>query len=385
MTQRRVGVGVIGQGFIARAHSYALAQLRLLTPAVLLEPVVLCGADLTRAEANACAWGFQRATRDWRDVVAARDVDLVCVFTPNDLHHPIVLAALEAGKAVLCEKPLGRTLAQSRELAVAAARTPVLQACSFNYRFMPAVQLARQLVGEGALGEIAHFRARYLQDWGWDAPHDWHHDEARAGTGAFGDYCHVIDLAHHLLGDVARVSAEALTVRTERQDRTGVTRPVSVEDAYAATGRLATGALLALECSRVATGRKAQQLFEINGELGSVWWDMEDLNHLWFHRAADGATAGFRRILVTEAQHPFLSSWWPAGHTLGWEHALVHQWLGLAVALADRDTAPPDPQATFEDGWRADIVVDALARAAASGQVTHIDYRSDNDQTERHA
>lgn len=372
-TTAEIRVGVVGQGFIGRAHSFALQQARLLEETG-LRPIVLCGRDAARAEANAQLWGYERATDDWRAVVEAPDVDLVCVLATNDLHHPIALAALAAGKAVLCEKPLARTLPESQELAEVAARADAaLTACSFNYRFMPAIELARRLIAGGELGEITHFRARYLQDTGFSSRHNWHHERERAGTGAIGDYCHVIDLAHHLVGDVARVSAETLVYRSERPDADGVSRPVTVEDAYVGAGSFASGALLSLECSRLSSGRKAQQLVEVAGDRGALWWDMEDLNHLWLHRAADGATAGFRRILVTEPQHPFVAHWWPTGHGLGWEHSLVHQWVGLARALR-AGAAPEVPQASFEDGRRADVVVHALAHAAQTRRAVPIAY-----------
>ncbi len=367
-----IRVGVVGQGFIGRAHSLAIHQAHRLGVGG-LRAVVLCGRDRDRAEANAALWGYERASDDWREVVEAADVDLVCVLAPNDLHRPIALAALAAGKAVLCEKPLGRTLLESEELAAASAAANALSACSFNYRFVPAVELARRLLAAGELGQVLHFRARYLQDWGITAARRWHHDRAQAGSGAIGDYCHVIDLAHHLVGDIARVSAESLIAREERPDADGVPRPVTTEDAYTASGRFASGALLALECSRVAAGHKAQQRIEVEGERGALWWDMEDLNHLWLHRVADGANAGFRKILVTEPEHPFLSNWWPTGHGLGWEHSLVHQWIGLGRALADGERPAP-PQASFEDGRRADVVVHALAEAAATRRATAIDY-----------
>jgi len=379
MSRPRVRVGLIGQGFIGRAHSLALGRLRQLGEPVLV-PTVLCGRDHDRLEPNARRWGFDHVTTDWREVVTSPDVDLVAILTPNHLHHPIALAAFQEGKAVVCEKPLAATLADSREMTAAAARAGQLHACSFNYRFVPAIELARRLIAAGELGEIAHFRARYLQDWGWDAPHGWHHEQRLAGTGAIGDYCHLIDLAHHLVGDIARLSADTLRLRSDRNDASGASRPVTVEDAYVASGRFAAGALLSLEASRAATGRKAQQWVEINGERGSLWWDMEDLNHLHVFRAADGDTAGFRRVLVTEPQHPFLSDWWPTGHTLGWEHTLVHQWHGLDRALAS-GKAPAVPQASFRDGLRADVVVHALAAAAAQGTRMEISYDATPDAT----
>jgi predicted dehydrogenase len=372
MPRTTIGIGVVGQGFIGRAHVHAVNQLRRLEDSG-LELRVLCGRDPARAEENARVWGFDRAVTDSRAVVEAADVDVVCVLATNDLHRPIAIAALQAGKSVLCEKPLGRTVEDSRAMLRAAQATQRLSACSFNYRYMPAVELARQMVLEGEVGEVAHFRAQYLQDWGWDAPYAWHHDRDQAGTGAIGDYCHIIDLAHHLVGDIASVHAETLTVAAERADASGALRPVSVEDAYVATGRLVGGALLSLEASRVATGRKARQGFEINGRCGSIWWDMEDLNHLWVHRGPAGARAGFAKILVTEPEHPFLARWWPAGHTLGWEHALVNQWAALERSLVE-DRWPVPPQATFADGWRADVVVDALARSADTGRALSIDY-----------
>lgn len=373
MSRAQLRVGVVGQGFISRAHTHAFMQLRQLGLAAEVQPVVLCGHDPRRAQQNAGRWGYQHATVDWREVVTAEDLDLVCVFTPNDLHHPIALAALRAGKAVLCEKPLGLTLEQSHEMAAAAQAAGALCACSFNYRFMPAVALAKRLIGEGAIGRISHYRARYMQDWGWHTVHNWHHERDRAGTGAIGDYSHIIDLAHHLVGEIECLSAESLTVSPERKDRSGEMRPVSVEDAYVASGRFVDGGLLSLEASRVASGHKAQQWIEVNGDQGSLWWDMEDLNHLWLHCVADGERAGFRRIMVTEPAHPFLSHWWPTGHGLGWEHSLVHQWIGLAQAFAEGGR-PLAPQASFEDGVRADAVVDAIVRAARDGGRVPVEY-----------
>ena len=210
MKGARLRVGVVGQGFIARAHTHAFMQLRQQDVSVRVDPVVLCGYDRARVAVNAGRWGYERSTSDWRDVVTADDVNLVCVFTPNDLHHPVTVAALQAGKAVLCEKPLGLTLPQSREMALVAQRAGVCAACSFNYRFMPAVALARCLIEQDQLGRVSHYRARYLQDWGWSTSYDWHHDRKRAGAGAIGDYSHIIDLAHHLVGEIESVSAETL-------------------------------------------------------------------------------------------------------------------------------------------------------------------------------
>jgi predicted dehydrogenase len=368
---RGFGVGMVGQGFIGRAHASALQRLRALEP-TRLRLVALCGRDVERARRNAAAWGFDRAEGDWRAVVEADDIDVVCVCATNDLHREVSLAAMAAGKTVVCEKPLGRALEESAAMLRHARTSGLVHMCSFNYRYVPAVQLARRLLDSGEIGAVVRFRAQYLQDWGWTAPHDWHFERRFAGPGVIGDYCHIVDLAHHLVGDVARVSAETLTVAATRPDRAGIVRPVDVEDAYVASGRFASGALLSLEASRVATGRKAQHVFEVSGELGALWWDMEDLNHLWFFRRDDGATAGFRKILVTEPEHPFMGRWWPTGHTIGWEEALVHQWSAVGAALADGRVH--DPQATFEDGWRADAVTHALVSAAASGSAVDVDY-----------
>jgi predicted dehydrogenase len=364
MSPPHIDIGMVGHGFMGRAHAHALHTLgHVAPPSRPVRLAVLAGRDPARTERMARQLGFERWTTDWREAVADERVEIVANLAPNDLHAVVSIAALEAGKHVVCEKPLGRDPGESRRMLEAAVTSGRVHACSFNYRFAPAVALASDLVRAGRIGRPVHFRAQYLQDWGWRAPFGWHFDAERTGTGAIGDYAHVIDMARHLVGEIEEVAAHVATFVPERADDAGRAREVTVEDAYVASGRFATGALLNLECSRMAHGRKAHQTFEVNGEEGTIRWELEDFNRLRVLLADDAEPRSFRDVLVTEPQHPFLRWWWPTGHVLGWEHTFVHQWAGILEAVAG--AAPlPARQATFEDGWRADLVVAAIGRAA---------------------
>jgi predicted dehydrogenase len=300
-------------------------------------------------------------------------VDLVDVCTPGDLHAEVAIAALEAGKHVLCEKPLANTLAEAEAMAAAAARAAargVRAMTGFNYRRVPAVALARQLVTEGRIGQLRHVRASYLQDWLVDPsfPLTWRLQRERAGSGALGDLgAHIVDLAQYLTGElIAGVSAVTATFVAERPlaeapgaaPRSG---PVTVDDAAVFTARLASGALASFEATRFATGHKNQLRIELNGDRGSLAFDLERLNELEFYDRAEGAEAGFRRISVTEPGHPYLSAWWPPGHVLGWEHTFTHEVRDLVTAIA----AGTDPAPSFADGLQVQRVLAAVEQSAA--------------------
>jgi predicted dehydrogenase len=332
----------------------------------------VCGRDKAAAQAVADRFGWAAAETDWRALIERDDVDLIDISAPGDLHAPIAIAALEAGKHVLCEKPLANTLAEAEAMKAAAdaaypggARAMV----GFNYRRVPALALARRLVDEGRIGPLRHFRAVYLQDWlaDADAPMTWRMQAERAGSGALGDLgAHIVDLARYLTGDeITGVSAISETFVASRPlaDGSGM-GTVTVDDAVVFTGRLASGALASFEVTRCATGRKNGLRVELNGSAGSLAFDLERLNELEFFDAGeDGATSGFRRILVTEGSHPYLSGWWPPGHTLGWEHTFTHQARDLLTAIA----AGEQPSPSFADGLAVQRVLDAVARSAASG------------------
>jgi predicted dehydrogenase len=377
-THAGIGVGLVGYGFMGRAHSLAWNTVASVFD-VPLRPrlAAICGRDKTAAEAAAGRFGWAAAETDWRALIARDDVQLVDISAPGDLHAPIATAALAAGKHVLCEKPLANTLAEAEAMKAAAdaaydggARAMV----GFNYRRVPALALAKQLVDQGRIGTLRHFRAAYLQDWlaDPDAPMTWRMQAERAGSGALGDLgAHIVDLARYLTGDeITGVSAISATFVRERPwaDGPGAegrrTGTVTVDDAVVFTGRLASGALASFEATRYATGRKNGLRIELNGSAGSLAFDLERLNELEFFDAGeDSGTSGFRRVLVTDGSHPYLSGWWPPGHTLGWEHTFTHQARDLLTAIADG--AQPLP--SFGDGLATQRVLDAVARSAASG------------------
>jgi predicted dehydrogenase len=374
MSQRTdIGVGMVGYAFMGRAHSLAWNAVgRVFDLPLRPRLAAICGRDRAAAEAAAARLGWAAAETDWRALIARDDVDLVDIAAPGDLHAPIAIAALEAGKHVLCEKPLANTLAEAEAMKAAAdaayprgARAMV----GFNYRRVPALALARRLVEQGRIGPLRHVRAVYLQDWLADpeTPMTWRMRAERAGSGALGDLgAHVVDLARYLTGDeIAVVSAVSATFVRERPmaDGTG-NGTVTVDDAVVFAGRLASGALASFEATRYATGRKNGLRIELNGAKGSLAFDLERLNELEFFDAGDDSTdSGFRRILVTESSHPYLSCWWPPGHTLGWEHTFTHQARDLVTAIAAVD----QPSPSFADGLAVQRVLDAVARSAASG------------------
>jgi predicted dehydrogenase len=365
-----LGVGMVGYAFMGAAHSQAWRT----APHVFdlpLRPAMaaLCGRNASAVRAAAERLGWAATETDWRALVKRDDVQLVDVCTPGDGHAEVAIAALEAGKHVLCEKPLANTLAEAEAMVAAADRAAasgVRAMTGFNYRRVPAIVLARQLVSEGRIGEIRHVRASYLQDWlvDPDSPLTWRLQRERAGSGALGDLgAHIVDLAQYLTGElVAGVSAAIATFVPERPLASGDGfGPVTVDDAAVFTARLASGALATFEATRFATGRKNQLRIELNGDRGSLAFDLERLNELQFcDRADDPATAGFRTILVTEPSHPYLSAWWPPGHVLGWEHTFTHEVRDLVTAIA----AGTQPAPSFRDGLQVQRVLAAVEQSA---------------------
>jgi predicted dehydrogenase len=383
MTSTTLSVAMIGHSFMGAAHSLAWRT----APRVFdlpLDPVmsVVCGRDRARAAQAASRLGWASGASDWRAVVADPSVDLVDICTPGDTHAEIAVAALEAGKHVLCEKPLANSVAEAEQMAAAAeraARHGVRAMVGFTYRRVPAIALARRLVAEGRVGDVRHVRAQYLQDWIADpeAPLSWRLQKERAGSGALGDIAaHVIDLAQFVTGDrVEEVSGRLETfvkerpLATEHAGLSGTAStergPVTVDDAAAFLARFSGGAMGVFEATRFATGRKNAIRLEINGSRGSLAFDFEDMNVLHFHDATEPAyVAGFRRILVTEPEHPYVAAWWPAGHGLGYEHAFTHQVVDLVQAVADGT----DPTPTFADGLQVQRVLAAVETSSETRQ-----------------
>jgi predicted dehydrogenase len=386
MMTQEIGVGLIGTKFMGRAHSNAYRQVSSFFPDVALRPIprVICGRDLAATQATAEQFGWSEAETDWRRVIARPDVGLVDVSTPGNTHAEIAIAAAEHGKHVFCEKPLANSLDEARRMVEAVRRAGVVGMVDFNYRFVPAVQLARALIGSGRLGRIYHWRAVYLQDWVMDPafPLLWRLRKEEAGSGALGDLgAHVIDLARVLVGEITAVSALTTTFITERPlvahdagalsgaaVRAGSSVPmgqVTVDDAALFLARFESGALGSFEVSRFAKGRRNHNRFEINGSRGSLVFDMERMNELNVLLDDDPAEAqGFRTVLVTEPIHPFMRAWWPAGHLIGYEHSFTHAVYELLNGIA----AGVAPAPTFEDGLRCQAVLEAIDQSAATGQ-----------------
>jgi predicted dehydrogenase len=368
-----LGVGMVGYAFMGRAHSQAWHTVgRAFDLPLRPRLAAICGRDGAATRAAADRLGWAAAETDWRALIARDDVQLVDIVAPGDMHAPIAIAALRAGKHVLCEKPLANTLAEAEAMADAAdaafPRGPRAMV-GFNYRRVPALALARRLVERGRIGTLRHVRAVYLQDWlvDPDSPLTWRMQAEHAGSGALGDLgAHIVDLAHFLTGDtIAGVSAVGATFTPERPLPGGSgTGRVTVDDAVLFTARFGSGALGSFEATRCAAGRKNGLRIELNGSAGSLAFDLERLNELEFFDRTDPAdSGGFRRILVTEADHPYLSAWWPPGHVLGWEHTFTHQARDLLTAIADGT----QPEPSFGDGLAVQRVLDAVQRSAAAG------------------
>ena len=372
-----LGVGVVGYAFMGAAHAHAWRTAPHMFDLPLAPAMVaLCGRDAAAVKAAADRQGWASAETDWRELIARPDVDLVDICTPGDLHAEIAIAALDAGKHVLCEKPLANTPAEAEAMTAAAERAAtrgVRSMVGFNYRRVPALALARTLVAEGRLGEIRHVRATYLQDWLTDSafPLTWRLQRERAGSGALGDLgAHIIDLAQYLTGEPITAVSGSTSMFVGQRPVTGSeagkpeTGAVTVDDAAVFTARLGAGVTLgSFEVSRFAAGRKNALRIELNGSLGSVAFDLERLNELEFHdHARDALTAGFTRILVTEPDHPYLSAWWPPGHVLGWDVTFSHEIADLVTAIAEGR----QPQPSFADGLHVQRVLAAVQQSAAS-------------------
>jgi predicted dehydrogenase len=365
-----IGIGMLGYAFMGKAHAYAFRTLPHVDPSPPLQPRLVCiaGRNADAVSAAAGRYGYERWTTDWREVVAAPDVGLFDNGGPNGLHAEPTIAAARNGKHVLCEKPLGRTAAESLRIWREVASTGVVHMCAFNYRFVPAVRLAREMIEAGDVGEIRHFRATYLQDWGGDPALDtWRFDADQAGSGALGDLAsHAVDLAHFLAGEFASVAGYVRTFIPGR----------AVDDAVVAAVEFVGGASGSIEATRLALGRRNALRWELNGSKASLAFDLERLNELKVYRASSGSR-GFETLLVTDPGMPFASWWWPPGHILGWEHTFVHEIHHLLSAIAgDGGVAPLG--ATFEDGYRAAEVCEAIVRSSEHGRREAITYATLN-------
>jgi predicted dehydrogenase len=349
-----IGVGMLGYAFMGKAHSRAFHDVRLLSPPLIPELMSVSGRNRERVEEARARYGWAEAVSDWREQVRDERIQLFDNGGPNNLHAEPTIEAARNGKHVFCEKPLGLDAEEAHRMWRAAEDAGVVNMCGFNYRFVPAVSRARELVEAGGLGEVVHFRARYLQSWGWEAPTDvWRFDRAQAGSGALGDLgAHIVDLARFLCGEVTAVSA---TVRTYVEGH-------EVDDAFVATVEFDNGAIGTLESSRLALGRVNQNTFELNGSRGSLAFDLERFDEL---AVSDGGP--YRSERVT-------GDWWPPGHGLGWGDTFTLEVQLLLETIAAGGSVAPHG-ATFEDGYRVAEVCDAILRSAETQRKEEIEYR----------
>jgi predicted dehydrogenase len=370
-----VGVALIGYAFMGKAHSNAWRQVsRFFSPRLQPRMQVICGRTAPAVEAAARQFGWQEAATDWKAVVRRTDIDIVDVSVPGHLHAEIAIEAARAGKAVLCEKPLANSVAEARRMRAAVEKAGVVHMICHNYRRAPAVMLAREIIAAGKLGAIRHFRGTYLQDWIADPtfPLVWRLDKSIAGSGALGDIAaHSIDLARFLVGEITEVSGHLETFIQERPlpGRPRSRGRVTVDDAAMALVRFERGAIGTIEATRMALGRKNHNRFEINGSRGSLAFDLERMNELELYLQDDGPEVrGFRRVLVTEPEHPYVRAWWPPGHILGYEHTFTHTVFDLLEGIADGRSPSPN----FEDGLRNQLVLAAIERSARKRRWTEV-------------
>ncbi len=372
--KKNLNIGMIGYGFMGRAHSNAWRKVTNFFD-VPLQPVLkaACARDAAKVQAFADQWGYASVETDWRKLVARRDLDAIDICVPNDLHLEIATAAAKAGKMILCEKPLARNTAEGVKMCKAVEKAGVLNTVWYNYRRVPAVTLAKNLVAEGKLGKIFHYRANFLQDWtiSPDLPQGgtglWRLDVKAAGSGVTGDLlAHCIDTAIWINGPITSVSAMTETFIKERQHTlTGKVEKVGIDDACAFLARFANGSLAIFESTRYARGHKAEYTFEINGEKASIAWNLHDLHRLqYFDHADDSTVRGWRNIHVSDGDQPYMKAWWVPGLQIGYEHSFVHQVADFLTAAARGESAAP----TFREALETTKVCDAVLASAASGR-----------------
>jgi predicted dehydrogenase len=373
-----LNIGMIGYGFMGRAHSNAYRRVNNFFD-LEYRPVLkaVCARDEKNAKEFAEKWGYESIETDWRKLLARKDIDAVDICTPNNLHKEIAIAAARAGKTILCEKPMAMNAAEGAEMVAAVEKAGVPNIVWYNYRRVPAVTFAKQLIDSGKLGRIFHYRANFLQDWtiSADLPQGgqglWRLDAAASGSGVTGDLlAHCIDTAIWLNGRVNTVSAMTETfVKERKHNLTGKVEKVGIDDACAFMCRFANGSLGLFESTRYARGHKALYTFEINGEHASIKWDLHDLHRLeWFDHRDEGTLRGWRSIHVTDGEHPYMSHWWVPGLQIGYEHSFVHQVADFLEGLAKGQPVSP----TFRDALETQKICDAVLASGKSGQWTDV-------------
>jgi len=371
---KTLNVGMVGYGFMGRTHSNAFSQVgHFFDVPYQVKLKRICARNADRANAFAQKWGYESAVTDWRKLVDSPDIDLIDIASPNDTHAEIAIAAARAGKMVMCEKPLGRNAAEAEAMTQAVEKAGVPNSVWYNYRRVPAVTLAKQLIDEGRLGKIFHYRAKFLQDWtiSEDLPQGgaglWRLDVKVAGSGVTGDLlAHCIDTALWLNGSIDNVSAMTETfIKQRKHNLTGKVEKVGIDDACAFLARFKNGSLATFESTRYARGHKALYTFEINGEHASIFWDLHDLHRLqYFDHRDEGRVRGWRSLHITDGDHPYMGKWWVPGLQIGYEHSFVHQVADFLEGVAKRKPASP----TFRDALETQYVCDAVLKSAKTGK-----------------
>lgn len=374
MEKKNLNIGLVGYGFMGRTHSNAYSKVNHffdLTYRPILKAI--CGRNAENAKAFAARWGFESVETDWRNLIERKDVDAIDICTPNHMHAEIAIAAAKAGKMILCEKPLSMHVAEGREMVAAVEAANVPNIVWYNYRRVPAVTLAKQLIDAGRLGKVFHYRANFLQDWtiSTDLPQGgtalWRLDASEAGSGVTGDLlAHCIDTAIWLNGNITSISAMTETFIKERlHNLTGKVEKVGIDDACAFLCRFENGSLGVFESTRYARGHKALYTFEINGEHASIAWDLHDLHRLsYFDHGDDSRIRGWRSIHVTDGDMPYMDKWWVPGLQIGYEHSFVHQVADFLEGLAKGKSASP----SFAEALETQKVCDAVLHSASSNQ-----------------
>ncbi len=373
---KEIGIGMLGYSFMGRAHSNAYLKLpyMMYPPPSIPALIAVCGRNENLVSEMASRFGFQGYYLDWEEMLRDDRIQILDNVGPNNVHADPCIIAAQNGVHILCEKPLARSTEEAKKMWEAVKKNPVKGMVAFNYRFVPAVRKARDLIASGALGKIYHFRAMYLQDWilpHFNTPLLWRHNKEISGTGALGDFSHIIDIGHFLLG--SRIKSVQSTLKNFIPERVlmdgGGSGEVDVDDAFASVVEFENGALGTLEGTRLASGRKNYHVFEVNGEHGSIAWNLERLNELDIQWAEGepSDSRGFQNVLVTESSDPWINNWWPPGHMIGWEHTFVHEIYHLMDCIVNNKNIGPEG-ADFQDGYNACVVADAMVESSETGR-----------------
>lgn len=376
-----IGIGILGYAFMGKAHVNAYKKIPYIywPPSGIPKLVAICGRSEEKVKESARKYGFQRYYTNWKEMLEDSEIQIFDNSGPNNLHAEPSILALKMGKHVICEKPLAMDSKEAKMMLEASMNSPVKTMVAFNYRFVPAIRLAKELIEDGTIGNIYHFRARYLQEWIMDPnfPLVWRLKKEVSGSGALGDIgSHIIDLARFLIGEPKSVSAIVKTFIKERPSEKDPFKkePVDVDDAFVSIVEFKNGAIGTLEASRFCAGRKNHQVIEINGSKGTIVFNLERMNELEVYLNNDRKEImGFRNTLVTESYHPFYEKWWPHGHIIGWEHTFVHELYHFIDCVVNNKPVEPYG-ATFWDGYRCAVICDAVLESSETGKRVEISY-----------